>query len=135
MLRKGAFKMNLTTEKTNEAPKYVFRGEIYMVDFSDGEGRSVHQGSRPAVIISNDVANRYSAIVNCCLLTSKTMKKDYPTHLKLTPNAMNKLRMDSVIMAEQVRTIGRETLKFKIGKLTDEEIQALDDVIRVALGL
>ena len=129
--------MNTTeNNKKTEAPKYIFRGEIYMVDFGDlGEGRSVHQGSRPAVIISNDVANRYSPILNCCLLTSKIMKKDYPTHLKLTPNPMNKLKMDSVVMAEQVRTIGRETLKFKIGKLTDEEIRALDDVVRVALGL
>lgn len=129
--------MNTTkNNKITEAPRYVFRGEIYMVDFGDlGEGRSVHQGSRPAVIISNDVANRYSSIVNCCLLTSKVMKKDYPTHLKLTPNPMNKLKMDSVVMTEQLRTVGREMLRFKIGKLTDEEIRALDDVVRVALGL
>ena len=127
--------MNPTQEKQTDAPKYVFRGEIYMVDFKEGEGGSVHQGSRPAVIISNDVGNRYSSIVNCCLLTSKVMKKNYPTHLKLTPNPMNKLKIDSVVMGEQIRTVGRETLKFKIGKLTDKEIQQLDEIVRITLGL
>lgn len=131
--------MNLTKEKAEtrakEVPKYVFRGEIYMVDFGEGEGESVHQGRRPCVIISNDVGNRYSNIVNVCLLTTKIMKKQYPTHLKLTPNELNKLKLPSTLMAEQVRTIGRERLWFKIGKLTDEEIHKMDEVIQVTFGI
>ena len=113
-------------ETTNETPKYIFRGEIYMVDFREGEGESVHYGKRPCLVISNDIGNRYSSIVNVCLLTTKVMKRDYPTHLKLEPNAMNKLRQESIAMFEQVRTIGKEKLGFKIGKLTDEEIHKMD---------
>ena len=124
-------------ESNASSPKYVFRGEIYLVDFSDNSeyGESVQTGKRPCVVLSNDVGNRYSKIINCCVLSTKQMKKDYPTHLKLEPNEMNKLRQTSTVMVEQLRTVGREKLKFKIGKLTDEEIHRLNDVIAVTLGL
>ena len=126
--------MNQTNTSTT-APKYVFRGELYMVDFGEGEGMNVHQGRRPVVVISNDVGNRYSNIVNVCLLTTKEMKKQYPNHLKLTPNALNKLKQPSTVMTEQIRTIGKERLWFKIGKLTDEEIHQLNQTIHLTLGL
>lgn len=127
--------LKMIHETTNETPKYIFRGEIYMVDFREGEGESVHYGKRPCLVISNDIGNRYSSIVNVCLLTTKVMKRDYPTHLKLEPNAMNKLRQESIAMFEQVRTIGKEKLGFKIGKLTDEEIHKMDEVLKITFGI
>lgn len=123
--------------ETNEttAPKYVFRGEIYMVDFNEGEGSSVHYGKRPCLVLSNDVGNRYSSIINVCLLTTKNMKRKYPTHVLLTPNEMNKLRQASTVMCEQLRTVGKEKLQFKIGMLTQDEIHSVDEAIQVTLGL
>lgn len=125
-------------ESIASPPKFVFRGEIYLVDFSENGseyGESVQCGKRPCVILSNDVGNRYSRVVNCCVLSTKQMKKDYPTHLRLEPNEMNKLKQTSIAMVEQLRTVGKEKLKFKIGKLTEEEIHKLNEVIAVTLGL
>lgn len=125
----------LTT--TSTVPTYLFRGEIWNVDFGDEtkEGQNVYYGRRPAVIISNNVGNRYSNVVTVCLLSSKQMKREYPTHLKLEPNEMNKLRVPSTIMAEQVRTIGKERLQFKVGKLTVKEEQQLNEVLKISFHL
>ncbi len=129
--------MNPTQPLQTGIPKYIFRGEIYMVDLglASTDGASVHGGKRPCVVISNDVGNRYSPIVNCCLLSSKVMKKQYPTHFTLQPNPLNKLRQPSVLMAEQLRTVGKEKLLFKIGKLTPEELTSLTGALRIAMDI
>ena len=124
-------------DKKETPTKYIFRGEIYMVDLTDQniDGKSVHCGRRPCIIISNDVGNRYSSCVNVCLLTTKKMEKKYPTHLVLEPNELNKSKLTSVAMTEQIRTLGKEKLMFKIGKLTDEEIHKLNETIMFSLDL
>ena len=113
----------------------IYRGDIYMVDFQEGEGASSHRGKRPCIIVSNNVGNKYSSVVNVVLLTTNLKKKQLPTHLRLVPDHRNKLRQESTVMCEQMRTIGKECLKFKIGTLSREDTYRLDYVLGKTLGL
>jgi mRNA interferase MazF len=45
------------------------RGEVWLVDFSPGRG-SEQQGSRPALVIQNDVGNEYAATTIVAAITS-----------------------------------------------------------------
>lgn len=114
--------------------QHIFRGQLYMVDLGEGEGMSVQRGRRPCVVVSNNIGNRFSSIINVCVLTTSN-RKDYPMHVKLTPNEMNKLKESSTIMAEQIRTVPKERLMFKIGALTPKELDQLDRAMRLNYGL
>ena len=114
----------------------IYRGDLVIVKFEDGQGKRTHQGgNRPAVVVSNNSGNRHSEIVTLCLLSSQIHKKHYPVHLLLEPNETNRLKESSIIMTEQIRTVGKECIRFKIGKLTENETHSLNQVLKISLGL
>ena len=53
----------------------VKRGEIYMTDLGEYK-TSVEAGTRPCVIVSNNVGNHYSPFVLVCPLTGVDKKQD-----------------------------------------------------------
>lgn len=59
------------------------RGDMYYVDLKPGIG-SEQYGSRPVLIIQNDVGNMYSPTVIVAAVTSKVgVKPKLPTHVFL----------------------------------------------------
>lgn len=121
--------------KVDQTIGEIYRGDLFMVEFQEAEGASVHYGKRPCIVISNNVGNKYSSVVNVVMLTTNQKRKQLPTHLKLTPNSRNRLKQESVVMCEQIRTVGKECLRFKIGTLAREEIHTLDYVLAKTIGL
>lgn len=55
------------------------RGEIYFIKSNHKEVGTEQWADRPAVIVSNDEANKYSTAVEVCYMTTKP-KQDLPTH-------------------------------------------------------
>jgi mRNA interferase MazF len=106
------------------------RGEIYYIDLDDEEGVGSEQsGSRPAVIIQNDVGNTYSPTVIVATITSSKVKKNIPTHMVID------LQKVSTILCEQIKTVSKNRLKDKMGELSKEDMTVLDDKIKISLGL
>lgn len=79
----------------------------------------IQRGIRPAVIIQNDVGNRYSPTIQVVPLTSKRTKADLPTHV-IIPANVGRLKKDSIAQCEGQRPINKSDISGYIGKLPDE---------------
>jgi len=111
----------------------VKRGDIFYADLSPVIG-SEQGGIRPVLIIQNDIGNKYSPTVIIAAITSQINKAKMPTHIELSNNEYG-LSKDSVILAEQVRTIDKKRLKEKIGHLDDSLMIQIDLALKISLGI
>lgn len=113
------------------------RGEVRWVDLDPVQGAEAAK-RRPAVIVSNDGANATAArlgrgVVTVVPVTSNTTRV-YPFQVLLEA-ATTGLEQDSKAQAEQVRSVAVERIGDRIGALTAEHLQALDDALRLHLAL
>jgi len=112
----------------------INRGDLYYANLEDKEAIGSEQtGIRPVVILQNDWGNFYSPTVIIAPITSK-QKAKLPTHI-LLKKSKDRLEKDSIILAEQIKTIDKERLKCYTGKLNIEEIKKLDNALIIALGI
>ena len=111
----------------------VKRGDIYYADLSPVVG-SEQGGTRPVLIIQNDVGNKFSPTVIAAAITSKTDKSKLPTHIDVYAEHYG-LARDSVILLEQIRTIDKKRLKEKMGHLDDDVMNRVNNAITVSFGL
>ena len=112
----------------------VKRGDMFYADLSPVVG-SVQGGLRPVLIIQNDLGNKYSPTVIAAAITSQTNKAKLPTHIELGENTSG-LKSNSVVLAEQIRTIDKSRLKEKIGHIDDNQIiNQLNNALGVSFGL
>jgi mRNA interferase MazF len=85
----------------------IKRGDIYYVNFGQYQG-SKQGGVRPAIIMSNNLNNRYSPTLTVVPLTSNLKKRDLPTHVFVGKECG--LNRDSLALAEQVTNIDKSCL-------------------------
>lgn len=112
----------------------VKRGDMFYADLSPVVG-SEQGGIRPVLIIQNDLGNKYSPTVIAAAITSQTNKAKLPTHIELGENTSG-LKSNSVVLAEQIRTIDKSRLKEKIGHIDDNQIiNQLNSALGVSFGL
>jgi len=111
----------------------VKRGDIFYADLSPVVG-SEQGGIRPVLVVQNDVGNKYSPTVIVAAITSKINKAKMPTHIELE-GAKHGLTKDSVILAEQIRTIDKRRLKEKIGHIDDYLIDSIDYALKISFGI
>lgn len=112
----------------------IKRGDMFYADLSPVVG-SEQGGIRPALIIQNDLGNKYSPTVIAAAITSQTTKNKLPTHIEIQSNEGG-LKNDSVILTEQIRTIDKSRLKEKIGHIEDENVmKQINDALGVSFGL
>ena len=110
------------------------RGEIYRATLDPVIG-SEQGGTRPVLIVQNDVGNRYSPTVIAAAITSQINKNKLPTHIEIDSEEFG-LKSDSVVLTEQIRTIDKSRLKEKIGHIDDEKIMdKINNAIGVSFGL
>lgn len=107
-------------------------GDVYMVQF-DGSG-SVQRGFRPAVVISNDVGNKYSPNVVVLPLTTSLKKVNQPTHVILQAESCG-LRYDSMVLCENPQSIPKSALGILISRLGREEMTRISIAIMIAYSL
>ena len=110
----------------------VRRGQIYYADLSPVVG-SEQGGTRPVLVIQNDVGNKYSPTVIACAVTSQMTKAKLPTHIELRQGQFG-LPKDSVVLVEQIRTLDKRRLKEKLGQLDEKTMEKVDKAILISLG-
>ena len=107
------------------------RGDIYFIRLDNRTG-SEQSGTRPAVILQNDVGNSCSPTLIVATLTSKTEKKAMqPTHCLVVPEGLE----PSIVQAEQIFTIDKSRVQNFAGHLTPEEMSRVDDAVKISLAL
>ncbi len=111
----------------------IRRGEIYYADLSPVVG-SEQGGTRPVLIIQNDIGNQYSPTTIIAAITSQISKAKLPTHVEL-PAGKAGLGKNSVILLEQIRTIDKSRLLERVALLQDELMTKVNQAIEISLGL
>ena len=112
----------------------VKRGDMFYADLSPVVG-SEQGGIRPVLVIQNDTGNKYSPTVIVSAITSQLNKNKLPTHIELDSKEFG-LKSNSVILAEQIRTIDKSRLKEKIGHIDDTKIMnRINNALGVSFGL
>ena len=111
----------------------VKRGDIFYADLSPVVG-SEQGGTRPVLIVQNDMGNKHSPTVIAAAITSQMNKARLPTHIELVGPAVG-LTKNSVVLLEQIRTIDKKRLREHMGRLDEDMMNKVDNAIAVSFGL
>lgn len=103
------------------------RGEVWWVEFDPSVGSEIRK-KRPAVIMSNDAANRNLARVVVVPLTSNTGRQ-YPGEAVVTVGGQS-----SKAMTDQIMAADKSRLKNRLGELSKADMLAVEDAIKVHLA-
>ena len=112
---------------------YPRRGDIYLVGFDPTLGAEIRK-TRPALVIQNDIANRASPITIVAAISSQFEKPLYPTEVIIRAEESG-LQFDSVILLNQIRSIDKQRLVRRLGKLTAETMVKVDRALALSFGL
>ena len=111
----------------------IKRGDVFFADLSPVVG-SEQGGTRPVLVIQNDIGNRFSPTVIIAAITAQIQKAKLPTHVEIDAERY-KFERDSVILLEQVRTIDKSRLTDKITHLDEFLMEQVDEALEVSFGL
>ena len=111
----------------------VKRGEIYFAQLNPVQG-SEQGGCRPVLIVQNDIGNSHSPTTIVLAITSQIDKARLPTHVSIAKHESG-LERDSVILAEQMRTIDKSRLKSKVAVLNASQMMQVNRAMAVSVGL
>ncbi len=111
----------------------VQRGEIYFAQLNPVQG-SEQGGMRPVLIVQNDIGNNHSPTTIVLAITSQISKARLPTHVELSKEVSG-LERDSVVLAEQIRTIDKSRLRQKVTVLKKTAMLRIGYAMAVSIGL
>ena len=124
--------MRWKMEKLNLNLNSLRRGDIVFMDLPKNENSSVQYGLRPCVIMSNQKAINSSTVLNVLPITSKN-KRCNKLHIPVSHECG--LKLDSIVLAEQILTVSKNLIKNKIGKVPDDKMKEINKVVINQLSL
>ena len=110
----------------------IMRGDLFSACLDPVVG-SEQGGIRPVLVVQNDVGNRYSPTVIVLAITGQVNQPRLPTHVPVAAGGTG-LQKDSVVLAEQIRTLDKRRLREKIGSLKPEVMQKVSEAMMISLG-
>lgn len=106
----------------------IRRGDVYYIEPYMTEGCEQRAG-RPAVIVSNDLANKHSPVVEVVYFTTQP-KNDMPTHVIIRSTSR-----ESTALCEQITSVSKTRLGDYICTLTPEELRRINIALMTSLAL
>lgn len=113
----------------------INRWDIFLASLDPVIG-SEQGKTRPVAVISDDEINEVLPVVNVLPITSKKEgRKIYPNEALLSKGETN-LRVDSIVLCYQIRTLDKKRLIKKLGSIRKMETkQDIENALRFQLGL
>ena len=109
------------------------RGDVYLANLDPYIG-SEQGGTRPVVVLQNDVGNRYAPTLIVATVTSRTEKKKYqPTHVLIAHNTA--FEKPSVVQLEQIFTIDKSRIQRFLGQTTRHEMRRIEEALMNSLEI
>ncbi len=108
------------------------RGEIWLVNLDPTTGAEIKK-TRPAVVISNDLNNRYADTITVLPISDKG-EKVYPFEVYLRAGSFG-LSKESKVKCQQVRTIDKSRLIKSYGSIGRQELQQVEQALLLHLGI
>jgi mRNA interferase MazF len=112
------------------ADGYFERGEVHWVKLNDAVGFEEGVG-RPGVIVSANEENNVSSVVNILYTTTSRNRRNDP-HTVFTRATLPR---ESWVLCNQIHTVDKSRLNGLRGKLTAEEMRAVDDKLEKIFDL
>ncbi|MDL2363287.1 MAG: type II toxin-antitoxin system PemK/MazF family toxin [Patescibacteria group bacterium] len=112
----------------------ILRGHIYWVTFDPTVGSEIRK-TRPALVISNNVANRYASTVTVIPLTSNTSQvRPFEVLITAPSGGLDK---DSKAKADQIRTVDKQRLSTEPlgGPVSNEILVNLTEALKIHLDI
>jgi mRNA interferase MazF len=107
------------------------RGDIVYVHNEHGHSvGSEWTYDRPAIIVSNNMCNKYSSVVELVYVTTSKRKRLLPTHVlvKSTP-------YPSTALCESIYSVDKSRIQRTIGHCSPQEMFRINDALAISLGL
>ena len=99
-----------------------------MVDFDPSIGGEIEK-TRPAVVVSNDTANGLLNRIQVVPVSSQT-RQLYPAEAAIVLNGRGRKAM-----ADQIATVSKRRLLRRLGAVTADDLESVNRVVRIQLGL
>ncbi len=107
---------------------------MYWLDWSPGRG-SEQTGIRPGLIVQRDTANRNTGYPNVIAVAVSRSGRNVPFHVEIQPTSDNGLSSVSYIKCEQLQTVSKDRLSQFIGRLSSEDMEAVNQALKITLQL
>ena len=121
-------------KEEKQTVKQIYRGENYLVSFDPTIGHEIKK-TRPAVVIQNDIGNKYNPITIVAAITSTILPVVHPIMVQVKPNKVNGLDVLSTVRLNQIRSVDKQRLTKRLGMLDEDNMETLDQALQISLGL
>ena len=112
---------------------YPRRGEVYLVNFDSTLGAEIKK-TRTALLLQNDIGNRYSPLTIVAAITSHYAASHYPQQVLVTAPEGG-IKVNSVVLLNQIRSVDKERLVKRLGMLKPDTMGRVDRALPISLGL
>jgi mRNA interferase MazF len=113
---------------------HVRRGDVVVVELNPTKG-SEQRGTRPCVVLQNDVGNENAPTTVVAPFTTSYGEKLYPFEVLVEADECP-LREDSVALCSQIRTVSIDhRIRENLGSIPDDRMDEIDTALEYSLGL
>ncbi len=108
----------------------IVRGSIWFADLGPRfqvNTTYVQSGTRPALVISNDLNNRYGTVLTVIPFTGSPKRLDMPTHVVVVPSDVRNGYQpseiyESTLLCEQVTALDKTRLVSYVGTVVNSDL-------------
>lgn len=108
----------------------ILRGDIFWANLDPTRGHE-QAGSRPVLVLSQDIFNQRSGTVIAMALTSQQPRAGFPLTVELKDRRLPKR---SWVKISQIRTLSVERLGKKLGRASADELIQIIEGLNEILG-
>jgi len=112
----------------------IKRGDIIDIDFDPARGQEIRK-TRPAVVVQNDIGNRYSPLVIVLPIRgAEHIKKPYPV-IVFVEKGDGGLDKKSVVQCDQIKSLDKSRIVKKRGCFSGNIMEQVDIALKISLAL